>query len=83
MLLVRHHTLLLNFTPEEFTSFRKLLGRLDFDACCAPIADGETLAVIRTPNPDICFAFSFEDWNDLKAAMDEAIYMQEIYELMK
>lgn len=82
MMLIWHNNILLNFNPEDFVSFRNMISRLDYDDCCVQFTDGEERAVIRTPNQDICFSFNFEEWVDLREALDEAVYMNEVYQMM-
>jgi len=38
--------------------------------------------VLHTPQEDISFAFDDEEFEDFKAAIDEAIYMNEVYLIM-
>lgn len=83
MVLVWHQNLLLNFTPEEFLSFRNMIFKLDYYDCCVEFNDGEERAIIRTPNHDICFAFNYEEWENLRDAIEEAVYMNEVYQLMQ
>lgn len=83
MMLIWHHNILLNFSPDDFHSFRKMFSRLDFEECCVGFGDGKERAVIRTPNADICFSFSQDEWDDMRAAMDEAVYMRNVYDLMQ
>ena len=44
--------------------------------------DGQDRLVMRTPVNDVQFTFTMDEWEDFQAAMDEAVYMQEIYALM-
>ncbi len=77
-----HNNLLLNFSPDKFNDFRMAVGRMKFEDCCFFFSDGEERAIISTPNPEISFTFTFEEWSLLKESLDEAVYMQEIYSLM-
>ncbi len=83
MILIWHNNILLNFNPEDFMSFRNMIHRLDYDDCCVLFSDGEERAVIRTPNQDICFSFNLDEWKNLCEALDEAVYMREVYQLMQ
>lgn len=74
--------LLLNFTPEQFRAFKLFTAELDTSECTFPFPDGEDRLVLRTPNNDICFAFSLDEWEDFQAAMEEAAYMQSVYALI-
>lgn len=74
--------LLLNFTPQQFSSFKAFTSGLDAEQSMFPFPDGEDRLVLRTPHNDICFTFSLTEWEDFHAAMEEAEYMQGVYELM-
>jgi hypothetical protein len=39
-------------------------------------------AVLKTPVDHINFTFTLEEWEDLKDAMDEAMYMQKVFDLI-
>jgi hypothetical protein len=39
--------------------------------------------VMCKPVNDVQFTFSTDEWEDFHAAMDEGIYMQEVYSLME
>ncbi len=77
---LRH--LLLNFSPAQFRSFKEFTSKLDVEESLFPFPDGEERLVLRTPHADICFTFSLAEWEDFQAAMEEAEYMQGVYELM-
>lgn len=82
VLFIWHNNILLNFTPGKFDAFRNAVGRLKFYECCSAFPDGEERAIISTPNPEISFTFTIEEWQTLKEALDEAVFMQEIYSMM-
>jgi len=71
--------LLLNFTPEQFKDFT---SRLDIEESMFPFPDGEDRLILRTPHSDICFTFSITEWDDFQMAMEEAEYMQQVYQLI-
>ena len=75
-------TLLLNFSPEQFVSFKNFTANLEVDQSLFPFPDGEDRLVLRTPHSDICMTFSLDDWDNFQQAMEEANYMREIYNLM-
>jgi hypothetical protein len=77
-----HHNLILNFTNQQFIDFRKFAHDLDFDERSLPFPDGEERAVLRTPHDDINFTFTYDEWEIFRAAMDEAVYMMEVYSMM-
>ena len=77
-----HNNLLLNFTPQQFTDFRKFINDLDFEDRSHPFPDMQDRAVLKTPVDHINFAFTEEEWKDLKDAMDEALYMVKVFDLI-
>jgi hypothetical protein len=77
-----HHNLLLTFTPGQFKAFKDFTAMLDVPDCTFPFPDGEERFVLRTPHIDISFTFSLDEWGDFQAAMEEAEYMQDIYNLL-
>src|ERR1700761_8845092 len=82
MLNIWLRNLLLNFTPEQFCAFENFISKLAIDEYTFPFPDGEERLVLRTPNNDICFTFTAEEWDDFKIAMEEAAYMQGVYALL-
>ncbi|HMI04345.1 MAG TPA: DUF6686 family protein [Pedobacter sp.] len=82
MFYIWHNNLLLNFSCEAFMSFRNVVNNMPFHNNCLPFPDQEERVVLHTPNDDISFAFEYEEFEVFKAAIDEAIYMSEIYALM-
>lgn len=77
-----HNNLLLNFTESAFKSFREVVNSLPFEQNSLPFPDGEERIVLHTPNDDISFAFDEDEFEEFKIAIDEAIYMNEVYMLM-
>lgn len=77
-----HSNLLLNFTKEAFDSFREVVNSLPFHSNSLPFPDGEERIILHTPNDDICFAFCHDEFETFKTAIDEAMYMNEVYMLM-
>ncbi|WP_316835171.1 DUF6686 family protein [Pedobacter nutrimenti] len=78
-----HNNLLLNFTEEALLSFREVVNSLPFEDNSLPFPNGEERIVLNTPNHDICFAFEEDEFEEFKIAIDEAIYMNEVYQLMR
>jgi hypothetical protein len=70
------------FQLEAFMSFRDVVNNMPFHNNCLPFPDQEERVVLHTPNDDISFAFDYEEFEVFKAAIDEAIYMSEVYSLM-
>jgi hypothetical protein len=77
-----HQNLILNFTEEQFRRFKAFSVEMDFDERSLPFPDGQERAVLRTPQQDISFTFTQPEWTNFKAAMDEAAYMLEVYNLI-
>lgn len=73
---------MLTFRDKQFNSFRKYTKSADFEECFYDFPDGEERLILHTPNPDICFSFTEEEWENFSIAMEEAAYMQEIYQLI-
>jgi hypothetical protein len=77
-----HRNILLNFSPEDFSSFKRMLDDLDFEDCSFNFLDNISRIIIKTPKPGISFAFTENEWNNFNQAVTEAIYMQQVYDLM-
>lgn len=77
-----HNNLILNFTPQQFNNFRNLAQEFDFDDRARPFPDNQERAVLKTPVEYISFTFTVDEWEDFLDAMDEAFYMQQIFELI-
>jgi len=75
-------SLLLNFSPEQFRSFKNFTAKLEVEQSLFPFPDGEERLVLRTPHSDICMVFSLDEWEQFQQAMEEAEYMMQVYELM-
>lgn len=77
-----HRNVVLNFTPAQFNIFKDFTERLDVQDCLFPFPDGEERLILRTPNTDISFAFTTDEWNNFHLSMGEAAYMQSIYKII-
>lgn len=77
-----HQNLLLAFTPDQFNSFRKFTMELDFEERSYPFPDGSERVILCTPNRDINFVFSIDEWDDFHEAMEEAGYMRDISQMV-
>lgn len=82
MYYIWHNNLVLNFSSSAFDSFQGLVNGLDFHSSSLPFPDGEERVVLHTPNEDISFAFDEEEFESFKNAIDEAVYMKEVYVLV-
>ena len=77
------HNLLLNFTGYQFLAFKNFTSGLNAAEALFPFPEGEDRFVLRTPNSDICLTFSMDEWDSFLTAMDEAEYMQGVYQLIQ
>ncbi|GAB3936228.1 DUF6686 family protein [Mucilaginibacter myungsuensis] len=78
-----HDNLLLCFSPPQFKAFKDFTAELDQAERSYSFPDGEERLILCTPNRDINFAFTMDEWVNFNDAMDEALYMQEVYQLIK
>lgn len=82
MITIWHVHVLFYFSPEEFAAFKRFTENLDIEQSLFPFPDGEDRLVLCTPNRDINFTFSLDEWDDFSIALNEATYMQGVYELI-
>jgi hypothetical protein len=82
MYYIWHNNLVLNFSEAAFDSFQEVVNSLPFGRNSLPFPDGHDRVILHTPNDDISFAFDEEEFDDFCNAIDEAIYMNEVYTLM-
>ncbi|MFD2874340.1 DUF6686 family protein [Mucilaginibacter ximonensis] len=83
MLNIWHNNLLFNFTPQQFADFCSFVGSLEFEDRSHPFPDGQERAILKTPVEHLNFTFTKDEWEDMKAAMDEATYMQTVFALIR
>ncbi len=79
---VWHNNLMLCFDIDQFKAFRDFTENWDHEDMVHDFPDGQERIVLRTPNRDINFTFTMDEWENFKQAMDEAMYMREIYMLI-
>lgn len=77
-----HNNIMLSFQESQFNSFRKYTVHTYFEDSFYTFPDGEERLILHTPNPDICFSFTEDEWLSFSSALEEASYMQEIYQLI-
>ncbi len=77
-----HNNLMLCFDIEQFKAFRNFPENCDYEDMVHDFPDGSERIILRTPNRDINFTFTLDEWEDMKQAMDEALYMREVYALL-
>lgn len=82
-LYVWHNNIMLCFDVEQFKAFKKFTEHWDYEDMTHDFPDGEERIIMRTPNRDVNFTFTLEEWEHFKHAMDEALYMREIYDMIE
>jgi hypothetical protein len=76
------NNVLLNFTPQQFADFRQFIADLDFHERSHPFPDMQQRAVLKTPVDHINLVFTEEEWENMKEALDEALHMQQIFDII-
>lgn len=79
---VWHNNLVLNFTQHDFVNFKEIIDNASFDDTCLPFPDKRERILLRTPNEDISFAFTYKELETFRGLLNEATYMKEVYTLM-
>jgi hypothetical protein len=82
MISIWHQNLMLSFTPGQMAEFHQFTRELKFDDRSFPFPDGSERAVVCTPNQDINFVFTKNEWRDLNSAMAEALCLHEVYKAL-
>ena len=82
MIMIWHGNALFYFSPDQFRAFKRFTENLDVTECLFTFPDNEERLILCTPNRDINFNFSLEEWEGFHAALAEAAYMQDVYELV-
>lgn len=82
LLYIWHKNLLLNFAPEDFLAFKKTIEETSFEENCLPFPDHSERIILRTPNEDISFAFTYAELKSFRSALSEALFMKEVYMLI-
>lgn len=78
-----HNNIVLNFTPKDFQLFHEAMERQDFYDCSMMFPDGEERVVVHSPCRDISFTFTLPEWLNMKDAMNEAMLLQQVYDLIR
>jgi len=74
--------LLMRFTFAQFDEFAAIARLIEFDEYLASAPDGREVVILSTPCNDMCLMFTREELTDFTSAMDEAVYMRSIYQLV-
>jgi len=78
-----HNNFVINYNLSEFDAFRKILARTSFESNSLAFPDDVERVIVRTPHSSINLTFNQEEWNNLKAVVDEGQFVMQIYEMMK
>ena len=78
-----HLNLVVNFTPEQFHSFRNLISNCAFEDGAVPFPDDAERIMVRLPSKDFSMAFTEEEWQVLREVVNEAQYMRQVHELLE
>lgn len=74
--------LLMRFTFDQFDQFAEITSRIEFDNYVEYAPDGTEIVILSTPCNDICLMFTRTELDNFASAIEEAIYMQNIYKLV-
>lgn len=74
--------LLLKFSFKQFDDFAKVARQINFDSYVEYAPDGKEIVILSTPFPDMSLMFTRSELSSFTAAMDEALYMQKVYQLV-
>ena len=74
--------MLMRFTFEQFEEFAKIASQIEFDNYLEYAPEGTEIVILSTPCNDICLMFTREELHNFSNAIDEAVYMQNVYRLV-
>ncbi len=77
-----HNNLILRLNAPALRGFSDFLNDILFDTDCVEFPGGEWKIIIHTPNPEISFAFNHREFLDFKYAIQQALYMSEVYDIL-
>ena len=72
----------MNFSFEQFNAFYRATKMLEFDNYLENRPDGKEVVILSTPFPDISLVFTRHEWREFFEKMEEATFMQKVYELV-
>jgi hypothetical protein len=73
---------LLKFSIEQFDIFAAAIKKINFSEFSEWSPCDEEILILATPAPDISLVFSQKDWTRFTEAINQARYMQKVYELI-
>lgn len=76
------NNLLVGFAPASFLTFIHDFGTLNFKAKCTPFPDGKPRIIIKTPQREIQFNFTEEEFEILKEAFHQASLMLTVSDIL-
>lgn len=82
MVNIWNKNILLSFSFQQFHAFINATRDLDFDNYLEKSPDGINVVILATPYPDLSLVFKRQEWDDFFAALNEAAYMQQIYQMV-
>lgn len=74
--------LLMRFTFEQFDEFAQIATQIKFDDYLEHAPNGKKVVILSTPCKDICLMFTRQELFEFSAALDEAIFMKNVYRLV-
>jgi len=83
MFFVWHQNLLIQFASLDFSDFLNHIKTYSFFERAISFPDGETRLVIQSPAEELCLVFEEEEWEQFKHALEEALYLGTVYDLLK
>lgn len=75
-------SILMRFTFDQFDEFSRIARRIEFDNYLEYAPDGTEVVLLSTPCNDICLMFTREELSDFANAIEEAVFMQNVYQLV-
>lgn len=70
------------FTRVQYDCFCREINGKKGDEKFVPFPNGESKMMLTTPVEEILFTFTEEEWSDFTLALDEAVYMREVYQII-
>ena len=82
MINIWNQGVLISFSFQQFDAFLEATKDLEFDDYLECSPEGTEIVVLATPYPDISLVFKREEWFNFFNALNEASYMQQIYNMV-
>lgn len=78
-----NRNVLITFSFEQFDAFVNSTRGLQFDDYIEHHPDGLEVVILASPSPDISLVFTRVEWHEFFAALHQAVYMQQIYQMVQ